>query len=197
MLIDAANVFVFLVLCLVTGMIATGLLSTKWAQADAGYRTDNYGLFYGGGGRLLGANLIAALTIAGWTCALVGLFFLTLRKLELLRIPYEEEVRGIDLIKHGGEAYSGPGRETHSRRDVRNLTNNAGEGYMPEMWKAETTVNNPSTPNGANENVGANGTTLLDAPNPRQSDHLVNVEPDSRQSIPSTSSRQSNPTKSN
>ncbi|XP_021897008.1 ammonium transporter 1 member 1 [Carica papaya] len=64
-----------------------------------------YGLFMGGGGRLLAAHIIQILVIAGWVSATMGSLFLILRKLKLLRISADDEMAGMDLTRHGGFAY--------------------------------------------------------------------------------------------
>jgi Amt family ammonium transporter len=69
--------------------------------------TNHYGAFYaGGGGRLLACQLIGIITIGGWVVVHAGLLFFLLRKLNMLRIPPEEEQMGLDVSKHGGAAYN-------------------------------------------------------------------------------------------
>ncbi|KAL8483262.1 hypothetical protein ACS0TY_026088 [Phlomoides rotata] len=64
-----------------------------------------YGLFMGGGGRLLGAHVIQILVIIGWVSATMGPLFYGLHKLKLLRISEEDEMAGMDMTRHGGLAY--------------------------------------------------------------------------------------------
>ncbi|KAL6189356.1 hypothetical protein ACLB2K_040745 [Fragaria x ananassa] len=64
-----------------------------------------YGLFMGGGGKLLGANLVQILVIIGWVSATMGPLFFILHKLKLLRISAEDEMAGMDMTRHGGFAY--------------------------------------------------------------------------------------------
>ncbi|PON35812.1 Ammonium transporter [Parasponia andersonii] len=64
-----------------------------------------YGLFMGGGGKLLVAHLIQILVIFGWVSATMGPLFFVLHKLKLLRISPEDEMAGMDLTRHGGFAY--------------------------------------------------------------------------------------------
>ncbi|CAD5174981.1 unnamed protein product [Musa acuminata subsp. malaccensis] len=64
-----------------------------------------YGLFMGGGGRLLGAHIIAILVNIGWVSCTMGPLFFILHKLGLLRISREDELKGMDLTRHGGFAY--------------------------------------------------------------------------------------------
>lgn len=65
-----------------------------------------HGLFMGGGGRLLGAHVIQILVIVGWVSATMGPLFFLLHKLSLLRISPEDEMAGMDLTRHGGNAYA-------------------------------------------------------------------------------------------
>lgn len=81
------------------GVIAYGLFSHEALPGD------DLGLFYGGGGKLLLANIIGALIIAAWTLALITPLFIVMRVLGLLRISTEEEIIGNDVSKHGGVAY--------------------------------------------------------------------------------------------
>jgi len=64
-----------------------------------------YGLFMGGGGRLLAAHIIQILVIAGWVSCTMGPLFYALKKLDLLRISADDEMAGMDLTRHGGFAY--------------------------------------------------------------------------------------------
>ena len=64
-----------------------------------------YGLFMGGGGRLLAAQIIQILVIFGWVTATMGPLFYGLHKLKLLRISSDDEMAGMDLTRHGGFAY--------------------------------------------------------------------------------------------
>ncbi|KAJ9555586.1 hypothetical protein OSB04_010200 [Centaurea solstitialis] len=64
-----------------------------------------YGLFMGGGGKLLAAHVIQILVIFGFVSATMGPLFLILNKLKLLRISAEDETAGMDMTRHGGFAY--------------------------------------------------------------------------------------------
>ena len=65
-----------------------------------------YGLFMGGGGKLLAAQIIEILVISGWVTMTMGPLFYRLKKLNLLRISSEDEMAGMDLTRHGGFAYT-------------------------------------------------------------------------------------------
>ncbi|KAF8394215.1 hypothetical protein HHK36_020422 [Tetracentron sinense] len=64
-----------------------------------------YGLFMGGGGKLLAAHIIQILVIIGWVSATMGPLFYVLHRLKLLRISTEDEMAGMDMTRHGGLAY--------------------------------------------------------------------------------------------
>lgn len=93
--------------CGTWGIIFTALFAKKEyvLQAYPGRSSRPYGLFMGGGGRLLAAHIIDILVILGWVSATMGPLFYVLHKLGLLRISVEDEVAGMDLTKHGGTAY--------------------------------------------------------------------------------------------
>ncbi|GKB96448.1 ammonium transporter 1 member 1 [Tanacetum coccineum] len=64
-----------------------------------------YGLFMGGGGKLLAAHLIQIAVIFAFVSATMGPLFWGLHKLKLLRISPEDETAGMDMTRHGGFAY--------------------------------------------------------------------------------------------
>ncbi|CAI9090964.1 OLC1v1025864C1 [Oldenlandia corymbosa var. corymbosa] len=97
--------------CGAWGLIFTGLFAAKnlvrevygpIPGSDAGR---HYGLFMGGGGKLLAAQLIQILVIIGWVTATMAPLFYGLNKINLLRISSEDEMQGMDLTRHGGFAY--------------------------------------------------------------------------------------------
>ncbi|XP_072985222.1 ammonium transporter 1 member 2-like [Typha latifolia] len=64
-----------------------------------------FGLFMGGGGRLLAAHVVQILSIIGWVSFTMGPTFFILHKLRLLRICYDDELQGMDPTRHGGHPY--------------------------------------------------------------------------------------------
>ncbi|OVA02282.1 Ammonium transporter [Macleaya cordata] len=94
--------------CGTWGIIFTALFA-KEAYVNEIYNGGNpgrpYGLFMGGGGKLLAAHIIQILVIAGWVSATMGPLFFVLNKLKLLRISSEDEMQGMDLTRPGGFAY--------------------------------------------------------------------------------------------
>ncbi|KAK6144901.1 hypothetical protein DH2020_021721 [Rehmannia glutinosa] len=93
--------------CGAWGVLFTGLFANK-SYVNEVYpgRPDRpYGLFMGGGGRLLAAQMIQILVIIGWVTATMAPLFLALHKLKLLRVSSEDEMAGMDMTRHGGMAY--------------------------------------------------------------------------------------------
>ncbi|KAI3964534.1 hypothetical protein MKW92_053542 [Papaver armeniacum] len=94
--------------CGTWGIIFTALFAKKEYVAqiyNGGLDGRPYGLFMGGGGKLLAAHIVQILVIAGWVSATMGPLFLILNKLKLLRISSEDEMQGMDVTRHGGFAY--------------------------------------------------------------------------------------------
>ena len=93
------------------GTIAVGLFSTSsvpgYAVADASGNVMT-GLFYGGGFKLLGIQMIGLLATAGWTAITITITFFAIKKTIGLRASEEEEITGLDVTEHGlVSAYSG------------------------------------------------------------------------------------------
>uniref|UniRef100_A0A6M2EM77 Ammonium transporter n=1 Tax=Populus davidiana TaxID=266767 RepID=A0A6M2EM77_9ROSI len=94
--------------CGAWGLLFTGLFA-KEAFVNEVYPNKAgrpYGLFMGGGGKLLAAQIIEILVISGWVTMTMGPLFYGLKKLNLLRISSEDEMAGMDLTRHGGFAYA-------------------------------------------------------------------------------------------
>ncbi|CAA7390586.1 unnamed protein product [Spirodela intermedia] len=93
--------------CGTWGLIFTALFAKERYVNEVypGHPGRPYGLFMGGGGRLLAAQLVQILVIAGWVSATMGPLFLLLRRFGLLRISDDDEMAGMDLTRHGGFAY--------------------------------------------------------------------------------------------
>nr|GMD03387.1 ammonium transporter 1 member 1 [Ipomoea batatas]GME13001.1 ammonium transporter 1 member 1 [Ipomoea batatas] len=93
--------------CGAWGIIFTGLFAKKKYVNEVypGVPGRPYGLLMGGGGKLLGAQIIQILVISGWVSATMGPLFYILHKLKLLRISPDDEMAGMDLTRHGGFAY--------------------------------------------------------------------------------------------
>ena len=93
------------------GTIAVGLFSTStvpgYSVADASGNVMT-GLFYGGGLKLLGIQLIGMLATAAWTAVTITITFVIIKAVVGLRASEEEEITGLDVTEHGlVSAYSG------------------------------------------------------------------------------------------
>lgn len=75
------------------GTIAVGLFST--GQDGVGK-----GLFYGGGFRQLGVQLLGLVSVAAWTAVTMMIVFFLIKKTIGLRVTEEEEIKGLDATEH-------------------------------------------------------------------------------------------------
>lgn len=93
------------------GTISVGFFATNTAPgysiADAS-GTELTGMFYGGGFKLLGLQLIGFASVAAWTVVTITIVFLIIKATVGLRASQEEEIVGLDITEHGlASAYSG------------------------------------------------------------------------------------------
>lgn len=100
------------------GTISVGLFATKSAPAFARGIGDGVnfganqiageGLFYGGGFKQLGLQLLGMFSTAAWTAVTITISFLIIKKIFGLRVSREEEMEGLDVKEHGlTSAYAG------------------------------------------------------------------------------------------
>ena len=87
----------------VWGTLAVGLFA---APAAAGYGNEMAGLFYGGGFKFLGVQLVGAGMTAVWALGTGLAIFLALKKLGILRVSAKTELKGLDITEHGQDAYA-------------------------------------------------------------------------------------------
>lgn len=86
------------------GTIAVGLFATTSAPGNDSV----VGLFYGGGFRQLGLQLIGFASVAVWAAVTISIAFLIIRATVGLRVTQEEEIVGLDSCEHGlPSAYAG------------------------------------------------------------------------------------------
>lgn len=93
------------------GTIAVGLFATEtapsYAIADAS-GTVMTGLFYGGGFKLLGIQLLGVATVLAWAAVTITITFYVIKAIFGLRVSEEEEIQGLDATEHGlASAYAG------------------------------------------------------------------------------------------
>jgi Amt family ammonium transporter len=82
------------------GTIAVGI----WGQKALGLAND--GLLHGGGFTQLGIQLLGTISCAVFAAGSMTIFFFLIKKTIGLRVPREEEIRGLDIAEHGMEAYA-------------------------------------------------------------------------------------------
>lgn len=86
------------------GTIAVGLFATTSAPGNDSFT----GLFYGGGFKLLGLQVLGVLAVAAWTAVTITISFLIIKATVGLRVTEEEEIIGLDPTEHGlPSAYAG------------------------------------------------------------------------------------------
>jgi len=90
--------------CGMFGVLWVGFMAKHGYVAEV-FVVEGAGVFYGGNGKLLGAQICGIVVIASWTCGMIAPFFYLFKKLNLLRSTVEEETMGLDESKHGGSAY--------------------------------------------------------------------------------------------
>lgn len=106
--------------CGAWGLIFTGLFAKEEYVIQA-YNSGTigivrpYGLLMGGGWGLIGAQVVEILVILCWVSVTMGPLFYALHLLNVLRIPVEEEIAGLDISSHGGYAYNDQEENGHPR----------------------------------------------------------------------------------
>ncbi len=130
------------------GTIAVGLFSTStvpgYSVADAAGNTMT-GLFYGGGLKLLGIQLIGMCATAAWTAVTITITFLVIKAVVGLRASEEEEITGLDVTEHGlVSAYSG--FSIMDTTDNMMAVNENTDLGVAEFEKASETLKNAAVP---------------------------------------------------
>lgn len=86
------------------GTIAVGLFATTTAPGNDSV----VGLFYGGGFKQLGLQLLGFASVAAWTAVTITIAFLIIKACVGLRVTEEGEIVGLDSCEHGlTSAYAG------------------------------------------------------------------------------------------
>lgn len=86
------------------GTLAVGLFATTSAPGNDSIA----GLFYGGGFKQLGLQLLGFFSVAAWTAITITIAFLVIKAIFGLWVTQEEEIVGLDSCEHGlPSAYAG------------------------------------------------------------------------------------------
>jgi Amt family ammonium transporter len=89
------------------GAVSVHAVNGAWGTISYGLFAMDGGLFYGGGFKQLGIQLVGAGTAFVWAFGLGIALFWLLSKTIGLRVSAEEERKGLDIGEHGSEAYNG------------------------------------------------------------------------------------------
>ncbi len=87
--------------CGTLGTIFVGLFAKEGVTS----LSSKNGLFYGGGFKLLGVQLIGIVAVGAFVFATSALVWYVLKKTVGIRVSREEEIAGLDIGEHGNEAY--------------------------------------------------------------------------------------------
>ena len=87
----------------VWGTLAVGLFA---APEALGYGNSMVGLFYGGGFKFLGVQLVGVAMTCLWAFGLGLVLFYVLKRLGMLRVDAKTELKGLDVTEHGQDAYA-------------------------------------------------------------------------------------------
>ncbi|CAG9465648.1 unnamed protein product [Pedinophyceae sp. YPF-701] len=103
--LEAVNMHAF---CGMWGLVAVGFFAKRtYVRESYGDAVAEHGcgVFYGCDGRLLGMQILGFVVIGIWACALMFALFYFMKKIGKLRVSEQEEMSGLDVSIHGGQAY--------------------------------------------------------------------------------------------
>jgi len=89
------------------GAVSVHGVCGAWGTISAGLFNMETGLFYGGGLKQLGVQVLGVGSAFLWAFGLGLVLFFAIEKTIGLRVTSEEEIKGLDIGEHGMEAYSG------------------------------------------------------------------------------------------
>ncbi len=90
--------------CGAFGTLSVGLFAQESYAVASGLDPVN-GLFFGGGFKQLGIQLVGVVSVFAWVIVTTLVLFLVLKAVMGLRVSKDEELRGLDIGEHGMEAY--------------------------------------------------------------------------------------------
>jgi len=98
---DVVGAFPVHGLCGIWGTLAVGIFGLEALGAPVN------GLFYGGGIGQLGIQCLGVIACLGFTAVSMWLVFRVIDVVVGLRVSEDTELRGLDIVEHGMESYSG------------------------------------------------------------------------------------------
>jgi len=78
----------------------------NFIDRNSGKEEDFVGVFYGGNGQQLGIQCLALLIMTVYGAGASGMLFYGMKMCKILRVSEEDEIAGMDNVKHGGPAYT-------------------------------------------------------------------------------------------
>lgn len=112
------------------GTLAVGLFATPAAPAFArgitggANQISGAGLFYGGGLKCLGIQIVGCLATAAFTAVMITLTFVIINKIFGLRVSAQEEIVGLDKLEHGLETGYAGFNITYSSEEIEEAKEN-------------------------------------------------------------------------
>jgi len=89
------------------GAVSVHAVNGAWGTLSYGLFAMDGGLFYGGGFKQLGVQLLGVAAAFVWAFGLGLVLFNILKHTVGIRVSAEEELKGLDIGEHGMEAYAG------------------------------------------------------------------------------------------
>ena len=83
------------------GAVAVHCCNGFWGTLAVGLFDVNNGLFYGGGFKQLGIQILGIVCVAAWIIVNMTITFLLIKKTIGLRCTLQEEIEGLDATEHG------------------------------------------------------------------------------------------------
>ncbi len=87
------------------GALSVHLVNGVWGTLAVGLFNREAGLFYGGGVKQLGIQVVGILAVAAFSLVSSLILWKVIQGLMGLRVSEEEEIEGLDIGEHGMEAY--------------------------------------------------------------------------------------------
>jgi len=139
--LDATPVHMF---CGGLGLLMTAFFANpdfvlEWNDGYAESDRKTYsGIFYGGNGKLLAAQIVEILVVLCWVAAFITPYFGFLKYMGWLRVSPDQEESGLDDSHHGGSAYPEIYAEDNIYKSSRKLKDNGdvenGKSSTPESF---------------------------------------------------------------
>ena len=90
------------------GAVAVHCSNGIWGTIAVGLFATDGGLFYGGGFRFLGIQILGVVSVLAWVTVCMVIIFTVLKHTVGLRVSAKEEIEGLDATEHGlASAYAG------------------------------------------------------------------------------------------